>query len=65
MQGQFGEGLAAGLLALGHAAPFPQARGLGVVAVAEISVEIALLVDDSALDEGSGPGGEHGGAQRF
>lgn len=61
---QFGQRFAAGHGAFGQTQAPPQARRFGVIAAAEITVEIALFVHQAALDERVGPGGEHGGLER-
>ena len=48
---QGGERLATGGFALGQAQPSPQAPRLGLVALAQVAEEIALFVDEAALDD--------------
>jgi hypothetical protein len=56
---QGGERLATGGFALGQAQPSPQAPRLGLVALAQVAEEIALFVDEAALDDCGGPKREH------
>ncbi len=61
---QMAERFAAADFALGPAQPSPQPSGFGVVTFAQVAVEIALLVDQTALDAGRRPQRQHRRLQR-
>jgi hypothetical protein len=59
-----GERFTTGDFTLGPAQPFPQAGGFGVVTFAQVAVEIALIVNQTARDAGREPQRQHRRLQR-